>query len=241
MRQLGIRRAHIVGHSSGGNIALQLALETPEHVQSLALLEPALPTGDGDQRMLSTRQAAMAPVLASWRAGDKAGAVDGFMRMVSGPAYRAAFDRALPGAFEQGVADADTFFTQELPAIQQWRLTREDAGRITQPVLAVIGGRSPEVSPIWPARQQLMLSWLPHAEGFVLPEATHLLHLQDPRAMAEALASFSPAIRSLSGLDPFTARGRSSPPACGCPCCGRDSGGRRSRPRRRSSGRRGTR
>ena len=190
MRQLGIQRAHLVGHSSGGNIALQLALETPEHVQSLALLEPALPTGDGDQRMLSTRQAAMAPVLASWRAGDKAGAVDGFMRMVSGPAYRAAFDRALPGAFEQGVADADTFFTQELPAIQQWRLTREDAGRITQPVLAVIGGRSPEVSPIWPARQQLMLSWLPHAEGFVLPEATHLLHLQDPRAMAEALASF---------------------------------------------------
>jgi pimeloyl-ACP methyl ester carboxylesterase len=42
MRRLGIERAHIVGHSSGGNIALQLALDAPEVVGSLALLEPAL-------------------------------------------------------------------------------------------------------------------------------------------------------------------------------------------------------
>ena len=45
MRQLGMTRAHIVGHSSGGNIALQLALDAPQQVHSLALLEPALPVG----------------------------------------------------------------------------------------------------------------------------------------------------------------------------------------------------
>ena len=88
------------------------------------------------------------------------------------------------------MADADTFFGQELPAIQQWRLGREDARRITQPVLAVIGEKSQEVSPIWSERQQLVLDWLPNAEGFVLPGTTHLLHVQNPRAMAEALASF---------------------------------------------------
>ena len=42
MRGLGIERAHIVGHSSGGAIALQLALDAPEMVQSLVLLEPGL-------------------------------------------------------------------------------------------------------------------------------------------------------------------------------------------------------
>lgn len=190
MRQLGIPRAHLVGHSSGGNIALQLALDAPEMVQSIVLMEPALPVPTlGPERLLSTR-AAMAPVFEAYRAGGRARAVDGFMRFVSGPDYRDVLDRVLPGAFEQAVTDADTFFGQELPAVQQWTLTREDAGRITQPVLSVLGAKSKEVSPIWTERHEMILTWLPKAEGFVLPDATHLLHVQHPRAVAEALAAF---------------------------------------------------
>jgi pimeloyl-ACP methyl ester carboxylesterase len=189
MRQLGIQRAHLVGHSSGGNIALQVALDAPEMVHSIVLMEPALPVALGPERMLSTR-AAMAPVFEAYRAGDKARAVDGFMRNVSGPDYRSVLDQVLPGAFEQGVKDADTFFGQELPALQQWALKREDAARITQPVLSVVGAKSKEVSPIWPERHEMVLTWLPKAEGFVLADATHLLHVQHPRAVAEALAAF---------------------------------------------------
>lgn len=33
-------------------------------------------------------------------------------------------------------------------------------------------------------------SWLPNVEAFVLPNATHLLHVQNPRGMAEGLAAF---------------------------------------------------
>jgi pimeloyl-ACP methyl ester carboxylesterase len=190
MQKLGIPRAHLVGHSSGGNIALQLALESPEMVQSLVLMEPALPVPDlGQDRLLSTR-AAMAPIFEAYRAGDKARAVDGFMRSVSGPDYRAVVDRVLPGAFAQAVIDADTFFGQELPAVQQWTLSREDAARITQPVLSVMGAKSKDVSPIWTERHELILAWLPKAESFVLPDATHLLHVQHPRVVAEALAAF---------------------------------------------------
>jgi pimeloyl-ACP methyl ester carboxylesterase len=190
MRHLGIARAHVVGHSSGGNIALQLALDAPAMVHSLVLMEPALPvTMLGPARMLATR-AAMAPVFEAFRAGDKARAVDGFMRGVSGPNYRAVLERVLPGAFEQAVVDADTFFSQELPAVLQWSLKREDAGRITQPALSVVGAKSKELSPIWSERHELLLAWLPRAEGLVLPDATHLLHVQHPRAVAEALAAF---------------------------------------------------
>ena len=190
MRHLGIERAHLVGHSSGGNIALQLALDAPQLAHSVVLMEPALPvTTLGQERMLSMR-AAMAPVFEAYRAGDKARAVDGFMRGVSGPGYRAVLDRALPGAFEQAVLDADTFFGQELPSLQQWSLRREDAARITQPVLSVVGAKSQQLSPIWTERHQMVLAWVPKSEGLVLPDATHLLHVEHPRAVAEALAKF---------------------------------------------------
>jgi pimeloyl-ACP methyl ester carboxylesterase len=190
MRHLGIHRAHLVGHSSSGNIILQLALDAPELVGSLAVLEPALPVeASGSERLLATR-AFMAPVIERYRAGDKAGAVDGFMRGVTGPDYRIALDRVLPGAFREAVASADTFFGQELPAVREWSFRCEDARRIAQPVLAVIGEKSREQSPIWNARQEMLLTWLPNVEGFVLPGATHLLYLENPRGMAEALAAF---------------------------------------------------
>src|SRR5206468_340741 len=78
----------------------------------------------------------------------------------------------------------------ELPALQTWRFTREEAGRITQPALAVLGANSAAVWPGFGEGYALLREWLPRSEGFVLPEATHALQMQNPRAMAEALASF---------------------------------------------------
>ena len=66
----------------------------------------------------------------------------------------------------------------------------EDAKRITQPVLAVVGALSLELDPIWGERQQLLLDWLPNVEPFVLPRATHMLEVQNPRGIAEGLAAF---------------------------------------------------
>jgi 3-oxoadipate enol-lactonase len=187
MTNLGIKRAHIAGHSSSANMAIQLALDAPQAVHSLVLLEPALyevPSACGPARAFvgSAREL--------YQAGDKAAAVDTFMRGVCGPDYRAPLERAVPGAFDQAVADADAFFAQELPALQQWSFSREKASRITQPVLAVLGGRSEQISPIWRERQELLLNWLPHAEPFVLEDATHLLHAENPAGMAQGLADF---------------------------------------------------
>ncbi len=189
MHFLGIERAQVVGHSIGGMIALQLALDAPDRVHSLALLEPARPLVPGAVASEFAR-AVFGPTFAHYRSGDKAGAVETFLRGVCGPAYRSVLEQALPGAFEQAVAHADTFFAQELPAIEQWSFTREEARRIPQPALAVIGAKSPEVAPPSVERQELLLAWLPNVEPFVLPEATHLLHVQNPRGMAEALAAF---------------------------------------------------
>ena len=142
MRELGITRAHIVGHSSSVPVALQLALDAPDAVHTLTLMEAARPAPPTDaERQFGTDVAPAA--VHRYRAGDKTGAVDIFFRAVFGTGYRAALDHGLPGAFAQAVADADAFFTQEMPALHQWPFTEDDARRIQQPALAVQGTASP--------------------------------------------------------------------------------------------------
>jgi pimeloyl-ACP methyl ester carboxylesterase len=185
MRHLGIERAHIAGHSSSAVIALQLALDFPDAVHTLALMEPARPVPRTEEQAEFVR-IFVAPAIQRYHAGDKAGAVDTFARCVFGPDYRGPLEQGLPGVFEQAVADADAFFAQELPALQRWSFTQEDASCITQPTLAIRGANT---APTFPERLELLVSWLPNAESCEL-DATHLLHLQDPRGMAETLAAF---------------------------------------------------
>ena len=184
MQHLGIARAHVVGHSSSGNIALQPAC-APDIVHSLAVLEPALmsvPSAPTSRAFVST-------AVQLYSTGDRAGAMN-FLQGTCGPGYRATLDQVFPGAFDQHVTDADTFFEQELPALQQWSFRQEDASRVVQPVLAVVGARSLELDPIWDERQQLLLDWLPNVEPLVLPNATHLLQVENPHGLAEAVAAF---------------------------------------------------
>jgi pimeloyl-ACP methyl ester carboxylesterase len=188
LHHLGIDRAHVVGHSSAGNIALQLALDSPDVVASLTLLEPALVAVPSNAAFFAEH---VVPTLRQFEAGDRAGAVSEYMRAVAGPEYRAVVERALPrGAIAQAEADSATFFQIELPSVRQWTFTPEDAARIEQPVLAVLGSESSAVSPVFAERQDLLLAWLATAEPFVLPGANHMLHLLNSSGMAEAMADF---------------------------------------------------
>lgn len=186
MCHLGLEQAHIVGHSSSAVIALQFAVDSPDCAQTLVLMEAARPVPSTETQTAFLREFVQSAV-ERYRHGDKSGAVDTFFRGVFGSTYRDDLDHGLPGAFDQAVADADAFFMQELPALQRWSFTQEDAGRITQPVLAVLGENS---APTFSERRELLLSWLPNVEPFDLPDATHLLHVQKPRAMAAGLTDF---------------------------------------------------
>jgi pimeloyl-ACP methyl ester carboxylesterase len=120
--------------------------------------------------------------------GDKAGAIDAFLTAVVGANYRQIIEQVLPaGALELAVTDLDTFFQVELPALQQWRVTAEDATRIQQPVLSVVGT---ETAPIFRESHVLVKQWIPQAEELVVPQATHALQYMNPRAVADGLARF---------------------------------------------------
>jgi pimeloyl-ACP methyl ester carboxylesterase len=186
LQHLGIARAHVVGHSSSGNIALQLALDGHDAVGSLAILEPALMSVPS----APTSRVFVGTAIQQYRAGDHAAAVDTFLSGTCGPQYRAVLDRALPASFERAVDDAPTFFEQELPALQQWSFGRDEATFIMQPALAVVGARSLEFDPIWGERHQLLLDWLPDVKPVVVPDTSHLLQVESPDAVAECLAKF---------------------------------------------------
>jgi pimeloyl-ACP methyl ester carboxylesterase len=183
MNELNIPRAHIAGHSYGGAIALQLALDHPEAVHSLALLEPALV---GFVPHAAEFMGALAPVIKTHQKGDRRAALEGFFLQVAGPDWRKSFD-ALPGSMEMALADIDNLFGVEIPAMGDWHFTRDDAGRIRQPILAVVGG---ETAPVFHEIQELVQSWFPHAKPIVIPGTNHMLQTVEPRALAEVLASF---------------------------------------------------
>jgi pimeloyl-ACP methyl ester carboxylesterase len=99
MGEFGINRAHIVGRSSSVPVALQLALDAPEAVHTLTLMEAARPAPPTDTQQRFGKDVALGAVQ-RYRAGDPAGAVGTFFRGVFGPGYRPALDRGMPGAFE---------------------------------------------------------------------------------------------------------------------------------------------
>lgn len=71
------------------------------------------------------------------------GAIEVFAREVGGDDFRMVFDQTLPpGYFERWVEAADTRFQSELPSLQSWEFTHEDAARITQPVLNMVGANT---------------------------------------------------------------------------------------------------
>ena len=103
LEYLHLSPAHIVGHSYGGSIALQFAVDAPMCVHSLTLLEAALTTVP---HWKSVRELNVATT-ERYRQGDWEAAVDAFL---GSPAERAAVARNVPGGLEQAVRDLDTYF-----------------------------------------------------------------------------------------------------------------------------------
>ena len=186
LEQLGIPRAHIAGHSSGAAVAAQLALDRPDTVHSLILMELSLlsvPSGE-----LFLEQAG--PAFEAYACGDHARALAMFMAAVSGldwPTCRALLEERTPGAVAQAVEDADTFFGIELPALTEWEFGPQQAAAIGRPVLSVLGSQT---QPLWMEVADFLRSSLPHVEELTIDGVGHLLHAQRPEPVARGMAEF---------------------------------------------------
>lgn len=184
LQHLGVKRTHVVGHSGGGVIALELALEFPSLVHSLTLLEPAvMPPAS-----LSLFIQNVAPVLEAHRSGDDRRAVDLWMNAVGcGDGWRSVVTSTAPGGAEQAEKDASTFFDVEMQSFPDWVFDNDRASRISQPVLHVQGGDS---GPLMEASKQHFFSLIPDAEEVVLPGVNHAMQMGAPKRVAEPIAEF---------------------------------------------------
>ncbi len=183
---LGIPRAHVAGHSSGAAVAAQLALDDPERVHTLLLLELSLLSVPAGAAFLEQA----GPVFEAYAGGDHEGAIAMFMTAVSGLEWsvcRALLEERVPGALAQTLADADTFFGVELPALTEWEFGREQAAAIERPVLSVLGS---ETAPLWVEVAAFLRAALPQVEELTVDDAGHLLHVQRPGPVARGMAKF---------------------------------------------------
>lgn len=183
LTELDVDRAHVVGLSFSGAIALQLAVDVPERVHSLTVIEPPpvhIPSADEfravNERLITSRQ----------EQGLEA-ALDAFLTIVIGPDWQQVTEEALPGSSTQMRQDVATFFDTDLPALLTWRFGPDDADRIGCPVLYVGGSESGS----WFAEVfELILRWIPHAEDVIIDGADHSLALTHAPRIAEVLSAF---------------------------------------------------
>lgn len=192
---LGVPRAHIVGHSTGAIIATQLALDVPEVVTTLTLLELSLMSLPVAQAFLQGAGA----IFEAYGSDDHEGALAMFMGAVTGLDWatcRSLLDERVPGAVAQAIKDADTFFGVELPAMAAWTFNREQAAAINRSVLSVLGT---ETNPLWVEVADFLQASLPYVEECTIEGVGHLLQIQRPEPIARAMADFL-------GRNPIAAR-----------------------------------
>jgi pimeloyl-ACP methyl ester carboxylesterase len=183
---LRVSRAHVAGHSSGAAVAAQLALDVPDRVATLALLELSLLSVPAGEAFF----AQAGPAFEAYSAGDPEGALALFMGVVSGLDWadcRALLERQVPGSVAQSVKDAATFFEVELPALGQWAFGAEQAAAITCPVLSVLGAKT---QPLWVEVAAFLRSSISQVEERTIAGVGHLLHIQRSTPVAKAMAQF---------------------------------------------------
>jgi pimeloyl-ACP methyl ester carboxylesterase len=180
---MGIPRAHIVGVSYSGAVALQLAADAPECAQSLVVSEPPpVHTSLGPEF-----RAANERLVRIRHDRGVSAALEEFAAVLFGSDWRSFVEERLPGAVAQIERDAITVFDRDIPALLGWDFGPSEASRIDCPVLYIGGTNS---GPWFAAVRELILSWLPHAEDVQIEGAGHSLEITHTSEASAAVAEF---------------------------------------------------
>jgi|GEM_PF-1503697 len=189
MDLLNIKKAHIVGHSIGGTIALQLASTYPDYIKSLILLEPAI-TGynefTNNQEVIKEFEL----IIQMYDKGQKNKAIDIFMKKAIGSNYKDIIANVLPSnSFELAVVDAKTFFHEEIPSMKSWTFTKNQAKDLLDKKVLHIRG-SQQARKISKEREDLLNYWLPQTMTTSIPNAPHMIQITNSKEVVQTINVF---------------------------------------------------
>ncbi|MBR0739299.1 alpha/beta hydrolase [Bradyrhizobium liaoningense] len=188
LTELGVKRAHIVAHSSGAHAALFFAANHPEMVRTLIINEPpaaALLAGaPGGADILKQWGARFSQARAAFQKDDVDAGLRLFAEAVGGPGT---YDRRSESERKMmsdnalsAVADAIT--TRPRPAF-----TCDMAKRISAPTLVTNGERSPE---FFHRIVDELERCLPQRTRIIIPGSSHTVPGEAPHAYDEAVLAF---------------------------------------------------
>ena len=181
MDRCGVERAAVVGFSLGGMIARRFALDRPDRLSALAILNSP------HDRSPAERDAVRARVRQTQEHGPSAN-VDSALERWFTPAFRAEAPEA--------IALVRKWITGNDPAVypQIYRVLAEgDAEiahgleRITCPTLVMTGEDDPGNTP---AMSRAMAGLIPRARLVILPGLRHMALAESPAAVNEPLGAF---------------------------------------------------
>lgn len=203
LRAAGAYPAHLIGNSLGAFIVLVAAIRDSQAARSLVLEEPPLvplvagnpPSPPTILRSLLRRPGAtlaglrfaattVQPTGKLIQAGQIEASIDRFARGVLGGQAAA----RLPGYVRQHMlANASTHVGQYLADGGFADITEAQIRAVTAPALVVTGASSPA---FFRRVAAVLASLLPHSDTFVVPSASHAMHVENPDALNAALLNF---------------------------------------------------
>lgn len=180
LQVIGTERWHVVGHSMGAFLALQLARQASRQIESLSLIEP---TAFGVLDSSADREAIEVDreVIRRFAAGREKG--------VGIPAFIEAWNQSpwdsLPETLRSRLLDMEALVYEEASAVSFDQTALSDYAGLTQPMLLLAGTAS-----LLPAKRIAeRLSTLPSVAGLQWIEgAGHMAVLRDPEPFAGPIA-----------------------------------------------------
>lgn len=168
---------HVLGHSRGARVAIELACMAPDRVNTLVLADPGFSTRKDAPPAQFQLDAA-----ASLENGDIDGALARFIDTVSGPDTW----RRMVGWFKTMALDNATTLLSQI-AERNYYFDMARARDITCPCLLINGDSSPAR---FTQTQDTLRQFLPQSQRAIIPLASHGMNLANPRAFNRTVVDF---------------------------------------------------